>query len=87
MTCRPEGLDVADSTFSIPDLTTSARLDPLGLLVTGQFLEPDRAVRCGEHGGLRDSTTRRLAHDRFGWRPTILLVTVRRFRCAGCGHV
>ena len=30
--------------------------------------------------------TRRLAHEPFGWRPT-LLVTVRRYRCTGCGHV
>lgn len=31
--------------------------------------------------------TRRLAHEPFGWRPTVLLVTVRRYRCTGCGHV
>jgi transposase len=31
--------------------------------------------------------TRRLAHEPFGWRPTTLLVTVRRFRCTGCRHV
>jgi hypothetical protein len=28
-----------------------------------------------------------LAHEPFGWRPTTLLVTVRRYRCTGCGHV
>ncbi|SDO72165.1 Transposase [Nakamurella panacisegetis] len=91
---------MADSTFATPDLTTFARLDTLGLQVTGQFLEPDRAVlacravkgdelcrACGEPGRPRDSTTRRLAHEPFGWRPTILLVTVRRFRCDGCGLV
>jgi hypothetical protein len=31
--------------------------------------------------------TRRLAREPFGWRPTTLLVTVRRYRCTGCGHV
>jgi transposase len=31
--------------------------------------------------------TQRLAHEPLGWRPTTLLVTVRRYRCAGCGHV
>jgi hypothetical protein len=31
--------------------------------------------------------TRRLAHEPLGWRPTTLLVTVRRYRCGGCGHV
>ena len=86
-----------DCTFATADLTTFARLDTLGLQVTGQFLEPDRAVlacrviggdvtcgRCGEQGRPRDSTTRRLAHEPFGWRPTILLVTVRRYRCDRC---
>lgn len=88
---------MADATFATPDLTTFARPNALGLRVTGQFLEPDRAVlacrvldrddrcrRCGEQGRPRDSTTRWLAHEPFGWRPTILLVTVRRYRC---GHV
>jgi len=86
--------------FSRADLTTFARLDELGLEVTGQRLEPDRAVlacrvvdpdswcrRCGCEGLARDSVTRRLAHEPFGWRPTMLLVTVRRYRCGGCGHV
>jgi transposase len=27
------------------------------------------------------------AHEPLGWRPTILLVTIRRYRCADCGHV
>ena len=31
--------------------------------------------------------TRTLAHEPLGWRPTTLLVTVRRYRCTGCGHV
>jgi transposase len=89
-----------DATFSTPDVTTFVRLEGLGLVVTGQFLEPDRAIlacrvvavddvcgRCGQHGVLRDTVTRRLAHEPFGWRPTVLLVTVRRYRCQGCGRV
>jgi transposase len=81
-------------------LTTFCRLDELGLEVTGQRLEPGRAVlacrvvepdawcrRCGCEGSLRDTVTRRLAHEPFGWRPTTLVVTVRRYRCTGCGHV
>jgi len=89
-----------DATFARPDLTAFARLDELGLQVTGQRLEPGRAVlacrvaepdrwcrRCGCEGSPRDSVTRRLAHEPLGWRPTTLLVTVRRYRCAGCGHV
>ena len=26
-------------------------------------------------------------NEPFGWRPTVLLVTVRRYRCSECGHV
>jgi transposase-like protein len=90
---------VPDATFTTPDLTF-ARLDGLGLVVLGQRLEPGRAVlacrvrepdewcrRCGCEGVARDSLVRRLAHEPFGWRPTTLLVTVRRYRCTGCGHV
>jgi transposase len=95
-----EDLDVPDATFACPDLTAFCRLDELGLEVTGQRLERDRALlacriveedrwcrRCGEQGSPRDTITRRLAHEPFGWRPTTLLVTVRRYRCAGCRHV
>jgi transposase len=91
---------VPDATFACPDLTTFARLDGLGLEVVGQRLEPDRAVlacrvvepdqwcrRCGCEGAPRDTVIRRLAHEPLGWRPTTLLVTVRRYRCTGCGHV
>jgi transposase len=91
---------VPDATFAAPDLTTFARLDELGLEVTGQLLEPDRVVlacrvvepdrwcrRCGCQGAPRDTVTRRLAHEPLGWRPTTLLVTVRRYRCVECGHV
>jgi transposase len=91
---------VPDATFACPDLTTFCRLDELGLEAVGQRLEPDRAVvacrvvepdewcrRCGCQGAPRDSVVRRLAHEPFGWRPTTLLVSVRRYRCTGCGHV
>ena len=86
--------------FGRPDLTVFCRLDELGLVVTGQRLEPDRAVlacrvlepdrwcrRCGVEGAPRDTVVRRLAHEPFGWRPTTLAVTVCRYRCPGCGHV
>ena len=89
-----------DATFTTPDLTTFTGLDTLGLQVTGQFLQPDRAVlacrvldpddwchRCGCHGRPRDTVSRRLAHEPFGWRPTVLLITLRRYRCTECGHV
>ena len=93
-----------DVTFACPDLTTFCRLEELGLEVTGQRLERDRAVlacrivedpdadarwcrRCGGEGLVRDSVTRELAHEPLGWRPTRLVVTVRRYRCADCAHV
>jgi transposase len=91
---------VPDATFARPDLTTFCRLDELGLDAVGQQLEAERAVlscrvvepdrwcrRCGCEGVPRDSVTRALAHEPFGWRPTTLLVTVSRYRCSGCGHV
>ena len=89
-----------DATFAAPDLTTFTRLDCLGLRVVGQRVEPDRTVlacrvvaddpwcrRCGCEGRPRDTVVRRLAHEPFGWRPTTLLIRLRRYRCAGCGHV
>ena len=89
-----------DVTFACPDLTRFCRLDELGLEVLGQRLEPDRAVlacrvvepdqwcrRCGCQGVPKNTVVRRLAHELLGWRPTVLLVTVRRYRCTGCGHV
>ena len=89
-----------DQGFDRADLTTFCRLDELGLEVTGQRLEPGKAVlacrvvepdrwcrRCGCEGLARDTVTRRLAQEPFGWRPTTLVVTIRRYRCASCGSV
>jgi transposase len=91
-----------DATFERPDLSKFCRLDELGLRVVGQRLEPGRVVlacragegeldrwcrRCGAGAAVRDTVTRRLAHEPFGWRPTTLLVTIRRYRCTGCARV
>ncbi len=89
-----------DATFTAPDLNSFTGLDRLGLRVVGQQLRPDKAVlacrvieadnwcrRCGCEGIPRGTLTRRLAHEPFGWRPTLLLIRVRRYRCTGCGHV
>lgn len=83
-----------------PDLDTFAGVDGLGLVITGQRIEVGRAVlacrviepdpwcrRCGGEGRVRDSVVRRLAHVPVGWRPTVLEVTVRRYRCRECGMV
>ncbi len=42
---------------------------------------------CGSAGRPRDTVVRRLAHVPFGWRPTVLLVRLRRYACTGCGAV
>ena len=94
----PDATSLAE--FACPDMTTFCRLDELGLDVIGQRLESDRAVlacrvvepdqwcrRCGCEGAPRDTVVRRLAHEPLGWRPTLLEVVVRRYRCGGCGHV
>jgi transposase len=86
--------------FAAPDLTTFCRLDGLGLVAVGQKLSTDRAEvlcvvadpddfcqQCGQQGRPRDSVVRRLAHEPLGWRPTTLVVKVRRYRCVGCGRV
>ena len=95
-----EDLDMVHRTFVRPDLTTFTRLDELGLEVVAQRVEPGQASlacrvvdpdewchRCGCQGVARDTVIRRLVHVPFGWRPTTLLVSVRRYRCGGCGHV
>lgn len=97
----PDAHDVTGGTgFACPDLTTFCQLDDLGLEVTGQGLEPGRVVLacrvvgedrwcrcCGEQGVPRDTVTRWLAYAPFGWRPAMLQVTIRRYRCSGCCHV
>jgi len=45
------------------------------------------ATSAAKQGVLRDTVVRRLAHEPLGWRPTMLEVTVRRYRCADCGRV
>jgi len=53
-----------------------------------RVVEPDDwCHQCGARGVPRDSVLREFAHVRLSWRPTILQVRVRRYRCTGCGHV
>ena len=89
-----------NTTFDRPDLSTFTRLDDLGLEVTGQRVGGDRTIlackvvgedrwcrQCGGEGVVRDTVIRRLAHVPYGWHPTILHVSVRRYRCQTCAHV
>ena len=91
---------MSNATCDRPGLGAFTRLDGLGLEVTGQRIEPDRAVlacritgedrwcrRCGCQAISRDTVVRRLAHVPYGWHPTILHVSVRRYRCPECAHV
>ena len=71
---------------------TGQRLEPDGAVPACRVVEPDGSDgrwcrRCGSEGSPRDTVVRRLAHEPFGWRPTTLLVTVRRYRCGDCAHV
>ncbi|MBA3622726.1 MAG: ISL3 family transposase [Euzebyales bacterium] len=89
-----------DVTFCDPDLDSFCGLDRLGLTVTGQQVGDDHTVlscrvvepdqwcrRCGVLGQWHDTVARDLAHVPLGWRPTILRLRVRRWRCTGCGGV
>lgn len=91
---------MSHTTYSPADLTTFCRLDELGLTASGQRLYPDRTEllcrvtgddpwcrSCGAAGLPRDSVVRRLAHEPFGWRPTTLVVRIRRYRCPLCAKV
>jgi len=93
---------MSETTFSRPDLTTFLGLEALGLTAVGQFLTAERAVIecrmpigledplckvCGVQGVARGTVARRLAHVPVGWRPTELVVRVRRFACRHCRRV
>ncbi|HWS34353.1 MAG TPA: transposase family protein, partial [Actinoplanes sp.] len=83
--------------MTLPDLTVFARLDVLGLQVTGQQVWPDKAILfctlttpdagcpgCGQPGGVHDRVLRRFTHLPVGRRATWLHVEVPRYRCGGC---
>ena len=93
---------MSETTFSRPDLTTFLGLEALGLTAVGQFLTAQRAVIecrmpigledpfckvCGAQGVARGTVARRLAHVPVGWRPTQLVVRLRRFACTHCRRV
>ena len=95
-------LDVPETTFTDPDLTTFLGLDVLRLTAVGQLLTAERAViecrmligfedpfckACGAQGVSRGTVARRLAHVPVGLRPTQLVVRVRRFACTHCRRV
>ena len=91
-----------ETTFACPDLTTFLGLEALGVTAVGQYLTAKRAViecrmpirfedpfckACGAQGVSRGTVARRLAHVPVGWRPTQLVVRLRRFACTHCRRV
>ena len=91
-----------ETTFACPDLTTFLGLDALGLTAVGQLLTSTRAIvecrmpigfenpfckACEAQGVSRGTVARRLAHVPVGWRPTQLVVRLRRFACTHCRRV
>ena len=91
-----------ETTFTGPDLTTFLGLDALGLTAVGQLLTSTRAIvecrmpigfedpfcrACGAQGVSRGTVARRLAYVPVGWRPTQLVVRLRRFACTHCRRV
>ena len=90
---------MSNATLSLPSLATFTRLDELGLTPTKQHITVQRAViecrvtdpdnwchQCGCPGTPTGTIRRTLAHEPFGWRPTRLLLRIRRYRCTSCGH-
>lgn len=54
-------------------------------MIECRVAEPDPWCRkCGLKGVVRDTVTRRLAHEPFRHRPTALLVRARLYRCDSC---
>lgn len=91
---------MAKPTFTTPDIDSFCLVDQLGLTITGQHLEERRAVlecrvrepdpwcrSCGAEGVSIGTVVRRLAHVPLGWRPTMLWLRIRRYRCGHCARV
>jgi transposase len=86
--------------FVSADLTTFCGLDNLGLRAVGQHLTEKQASilcevlsgagccsDCGAVGQIRDTVKRELAHVPLGWRPTKLVLNIRRYQCRDCHRV
>lgn len=88
------------ATLTTPDLDAFCQLDRLGLSAIGQSVQAHSSIlecrvldpddwcrRCGQQGVPRGTVVRRLAHVPLGWRPTMLRLRVRRYRCPDCRTV
>lgn len=85
---------------TVPDLTTFARIDVLGLKVVAQQVWSDKTVLscipslsdrtcpgCGGQGSWHDTFTRWFTHLPVGRAVTKLKVSAPRYRCRGCARV
>ena len=52
----------------------------------GSLVRTGGVDAAGVQGEVRDTVIRRPAHEPYGWRPTIVHVSVRRYRCQECAH-
>lgn len=88
--------------FTAPDLEQFCGLDQIGLRVRAQQIDAALAVLqcdlqvapgeqfcscCGAQGLKRGTLRRRFYHVPFGFRPTLLVVRLFRWRCQACGRV
>ncbi|WP_210729299.1 helix-turn-helix domain-containing protein [Actinomyces procaprae] len=87
---------MAETTFTAPDLAGFLGLDGLGLVATGRRITPDEVLvecrlraleedafcrACGAQGVAVGTVTQHLAYVPVSWRPTHLVVRLRRWRC------
>lgn len=101
-TTQLRDLGVSEITFTCPDPTAFLGLGIVGLTAVGQHLTAQCAVIeccmligfedpfcrvCGAQGQARGTVTRRPVHVPVGWRPTQLVVRVRRLAYAHCRRV
>ena len=87
-------------TVTAPDLDSFARVDSLGLVITGQQVWPDKSVLicvpregdgccpvCGRAGLVVDHVERMFTHLPMGRMATWLRVRLPRYRCGQCRKV
>jgi len=91
---------MAQPTFCAPDLDAFCMLNNSGVTVTGQHLTAESAAlecrmveadqfcrQCGAQARVRGSVVRKVTHVPMGWRPTLLHLRLRRYRCDDCALV
>jgi len=91
---------MAKPTFSRPDFDAFCMLRNFGVTIAGQRVTAEHAAlqcrmvdqdqfcrRCGAQARVRGSVVRKVTHVPLGWRPTLLHLRLRRYRCDDCALV